>query len=143
MNLKPKVPPSTGVKDCYLPSKIKILIKTLSLSRSITRKLAIISLVAGILLINGCQNKRHSFKNMRTGQEKELASVKRRVEKLESQINSETNNSSQENFKQSASPIKSITFRIGTRDDRLRIYWKNGSNSDLPCMKEQSTWICG
>jgi hypothetical protein len=40
-------------------------------------------------------------------------------------------------------PIKSITFRTGTADDRLRIYWDNGTRSDLPCTKEQSTWVCG
>ena len=37
-----------------------------------------------------------------------------------------------------AGPIKSITFRRGTTDDRLRIYWADGSSSDLPCTQEQS-----
>ncbi|MFM8525954.1 MAG: hypothetical protein ACKOCM_10095 [Cyanobacteriota bacterium] len=40
-------------------------------------------------------------------------------------------------------PIQSITFRTGTADDRLRIYWENGTRSDLPCTKEQATWVCG
>jgi hypothetical protein len=40
-------------------------------------------------------------------------------------------------------PIKSITFRSGTADDRLRIYWENGTSSDLPCTQEQATWVCG
>jgi len=25
----------------------------------------------------------------------------------------------------------------------LRIYWADGSTSDLPCTKEQGTWACG
>jgi len=40
-------------------------------------------------------------------------------------------------------PIKSITFRSGTADDRLRIYWENGKVSSLPCTLEQGTWACG
>ncbi|WP_398330757.1 hypothetical protein [Vulcanococcus sp.] len=42
-----------------------------------------------------------------------------------------------------AGPVKSLTFRMGTSDDRLRIYWADGTSSDLPCTKEQSTWACG
>ena len=42
-----------------------------------------------------------------------------------------------------AGAIKSITYRSGTSDDRLRIYWADGSVSDLPCTKEQSTTACG
>ena len=39
--------------------------------------------------------------------------------------------------------IKSLTYRSGTSDDRLRIYWADGSVSDLPCTKEQNTLACG
>jgi hypothetical protein len=42
-----------------------------------------------------------------------------------------------------AGPVKSLTFRMGTQDDRLRIYWADGTSSDLPCTKEQATWACG
>jgi len=42
-----------------------------------------------------------------------------------------------------AGPVKSLTFRMGTQDDRLRIYWADGTQSDLPCTKEQSIWACG
>lgn len=42
-----------------------------------------------------------------------------------------------------AGVIKSLTFRSGTSDDRLRIYWADGSVSDLPCTKEQNTLACG
>jgi len=39
--------------------------------------------------------------------------------------------------------IRSLTFRMGTEDDRLRVYWADGSTSDLPCTKEQNVWACG
>jgi hypothetical protein len=42
-----------------------------------------------------------------------------------------------------AGPVKSLTFRSGTDDDRLRIYWADGTSSDLPCTKEQTTLVCG
>ena len=42
-----------------------------------------------------------------------------------------------------AGVVKSLTFRSGTKDDRLRIYWADGSVSDLPCTKEQNTLACG
>jgi hypothetical protein len=42
-----------------------------------------------------------------------------------------------------AGVIKSLTLRLGSEDDRLRIYWADGSQTDLPCTKEQSTYVCG
>ena len=36
-----------------------------------------------------------------------------------------------------------LTLRSGTDDDRLRIYWADGSTTDLPCTKEQATLVCG
>jgi outer membrane murein-binding lipoprotein Lpp len=39
--------------------------------------------------------------------------------------------------------IRSLTYRSGTSDDRLRIYWSDGKVSDLPCTKEQNTFVCG
>lgn len=42
-----------------------------------------------------------------------------------------------------AGVIKSLTLRLGSEDDRLRIYWADGSRTDLPCTKEQSTYVCG
>ncbi|MFM7238021.1 MAG: hypothetical protein ACK5GZ_06950 [Cyanobium sp.] len=42
-----------------------------------------------------------------------------------------------------AGPVKSLTLRTGSEDDRLRIYWADGSSSDLPCTQEQNTLVCG
>jgi len=47
------------------------------------------------------------------------------------------------NSKAPAGVVKSLTYRSGTGDDRLRIYWADGSVSDLPCTKEQNTTACG
>ncbi|MCP9935098.1 MULTISPECIES: hypothetical protein [Cyanophyceae] len=42
-----------------------------------------------------------------------------------------------------AGVVKSLTLRTDTEDDRLRIYWADGSRTDLPCTKEQTTLVCG
>ena len=42
-----------------------------------------------------------------------------------------------------SSKIKSLTLRLRSDDDRLRIYWQDGKVSDFPCTKEQRTWACG
>ena len=67
-----------------------------------------------------------------------------RLQQLEQRLNTLQNaNPSDPSNKVPVGPIKSITFRTGTADDRLRIYWENGTRSDLPCTKEQATWVCG
>ena len=41
-------------------------------------------------------------------------------------------------------PLRSVTLRMGTADDRLRMYWADGQTSDLPCTQEgNGTWACG
>lgn len=52
-------------------------------------------------------------------------------------------NGSTDNDRVPAGPVRSLTFRSGTEDDRLRIYWADGSSSDLPCTREQNTLVCG
>lgn len=42
-----------------------------------------------------------------------------------------------------AGPVKSLTYRTGDQGNRLRIYWSNGSTTDLECNQEQSTLACG
>ena len=39
--------------------------------------------------------------------------------------------------------IKSLTYRTAEDGNRLRIYWADGSRTDLPCTKEQTTLVCG
>jgi len=43
-----------------------------------------------------------------------------------------------------AGPLRSLTLRIGTKDDRLRIYWADGQTSNLICSQEgNGVWACG
>ena len=114
-----------------------------SFNRYLQGAFTAIYIATGTLLINGCEKKQQVLSNNQTFNEEELHLLKLRVDQLEQQINSETKNSSKRHLRNVKSPIKSMTFRIGTTDDRLRIYWSDGSNSDLPCTKEQSIWVCG
>jgi outer membrane murein-binding lipoprotein Lpp len=69
-----------------------------------------------------------------------------KIEQLEQRLNklaSERHDGSDRQGKPPAGRIKSLTLRTGTEDDRLRIYWADGSTTDLPCTKEQSTFVCG
>ena len=41
-------------------------------------------------------------------------------------------------------PLRSLTLRLGTDDDRLRLYWADGQDSNLLCSQEgRGTWACG
>ncbi len=112
-------------------------------NKQLKRPVIFICLAIGTLLINGCQNKQKIQSNNQASQIEEINRLKLRVTELERQIGSRTKHSSSNHFKNTTSLIKSITFRIGTTDDRLRIYWSDGSTNNLPCTKEQSIWVCG
>ena len=116
-----------------------------SLSRSMQRAaITCICLLSSISLISSCKNKQPLIRNDQFLQDQEMSRLRLRIEQLERQIGSnQSTNSSSINVSKSSGPIKSITFRIGSKDDRLRIYWADGSNTDLPCTKEQSIWACG
>ncbi len=119
------------------------------MEKSILSKRYIISIVAvttlctGAGLLSGCQGKQSNLRKNKFTQETDIKQLRQRIDQLESQIKSNTSNSSNKQSRGTDSPIKSLTFRIGSKDDRLRIYWANGSNTDLPCTKEQAIWICG
>ena len=103
------------------------------------------TLLLGIfLLVVGCQTENNeNQKNTYSLQEAELNELKIRFSELEESIQGKKSQADLENIKVNVSPIKSLTFRLGSNDDRLRIYWKDGSKTDLPCTKEQSIWACG
>ena len=69
--------------------------------------------------------------------------LEQRIEQLERQVGEKLPTPSDTSSKVPAGPVSSITMRTGTADDRLRIYWADGTRSDLPCTKEQNTWACG
>jgi hypothetical protein len=69
-----------------------------------------------------------------------------KIQQLEQRLNklaNERRDGSDPKGKPPAGVIKSLTIRTGTDDDRLRIYWSDGSTTDLPCTKEQATFACG
>lgn len=69
--------------------------------------------------------------------------LEQRIEQLERQVGEKLPIPSDTSSKVPVGPVSSITMRTGTADDRLRIYWADGTRSDLPCTKEQNTWACG
>tara|TARA_B100000700_G_C14877722_1_gene776519 strand:+ start:187 stop:555 length:369 start_codon:yes stop_codon:yes gene_type:complete len=105
-------------------------------------------LILGIfLLISFIKTNKKQDANFLLNQEAELNQIKIKLSELENLIkgNKENNlitNTAQIN-EENLSPIKSVTFRMDSNDDRLRIYWSNGNKTDIPCTKEQSIWVCG
>ena len=78
-----------------------------------------------------------------TTERKAINRLEQRIEQLERQVGEQIPPPSDQSNKVTTGPISSITLRTGTADDRLRIYWADGTRSDLPCTKEQNTWACG
>ncbi len=100
-------------------------------------RLPFAALVACSLLVTACQRGP-------TAESQRLDQLQLRVDQLEKRLSlSHANDPSDRSGKSPAGVVKSLTFRMGSQDDRLRIYWADGSTSDLPCTKEQGTWACG
>ena len=100
-------------------------------------------LVATALLLAGC-----STSALNTdGNDASQATFERlelRVNQLEQQLNDFKGASAPADSKTPAGPIRSLTPRLGTDDDRLRLYWGDGQTSDLACSQEgKGTWACG
>ncbi|MCP9772765.1 hypothetical protein KBY66_09015 [Synechococcus sp. Tobar12-5m-g] len=77
-------------------------------------------------------------------QSKRIDQLEQRLQQVEQRLASPAGtNAADPAGKPPAGVVKSLTFRMGSADDRLRIYWADGSSSDLPCTKEQGTWACG
>ncbi len=101
--------------------------------------LLVATMLAAGLLGAGCQ--RGPSEEMRR-----LDQVDLKIQQLEQRLNKfslRSEDGSDKAGKPPAGVIKSLTFRLGSEDDRLRIYWADGSRTDLPCTKEQSTYVCG
>ncbi|MFO0038590.1 MAG: hypothetical protein ACK522_06555 [Synechococcaceae cyanobacterium] len=96
-------------------------------------------LVAATLLLGGCQRGP-------SAEAQRIDELEFKIQQLEERVNkvaSERANGSDRSGKPPAGVVKSLTLRSGTDDDRLRIYWADGSTTDLPCTKEQATLVCG
>jgi hypothetical protein len=99
-------------------------------------------LLAGCLLTlglaSGCQRQP-------SAEAQRLDQLNLKIQQLEQRLNkvSQQTDGADRSGKPPAGVIKSLTLRLGSDDDRLRIYWADGSRTDLPCTKEQSTFVCG
>ncbi len=97
----------------------------------------------GILICSSCQQKKENLFNDPQNSLKAIENLEIRINQLENRIEQNFSKTNRKNFQAPSGPIKSITFRLGTNDDRLRIYWTDGRRTDLPCLKEQAIWVCG
>ena len=96
-------------------------------------------LLATGLLLGGCRTE-PSAESQRIDQ------LEFKIQQLEQRLNKVANQKSDgadQTGKPPAGVIKSLTMRSGTEDDRLRIYWADGTRTDIPCTKEQATLVCG
>ena len=70
--------------------------------------------------------------------------LEQRIEKLEEELQKLKSLSGNADSKTPAGPLQSLTLRIGTEDDRLRMYWADGQTSNLICSQEgKGVWACG
>ena len=68
----------------------------------------------------------------------------RRLSELERRLGTAIADQTDTDSRTPTGPIRSLTLRLGSEDDRLRLYWADGQTSDLLCTNEgQKTWACG
>ena len=107
-----------------------------------------IYLVAGFLLLAGCQASEPDGSSPdQSTPDSTKASIERlelRLDQLEQRVEEQRPSPPDTGDKTPAGPIRSLTLRIGTDDDRLRLYWADGQRSDLLCSQEgRGIWACG
>lgn len=136
-----RMPPGPWAMCAAISVLIGMALPALS-SAVIGRRVLHSGLAAGLLLsLVACQPK-SSPEVMQLQQRLEQQNVK--IQQLEQKLNSlSPKGAADPSGKPPAGPVKSLTFRTGTSDDRLRVYWGDGSTTDLPCTKEQATLVCG
>jgi len=91
-------------------------------------------------LLSSCQTPSNRAKNGSPSQTQAIQQLDARLKRLEQRFDTAAPD---QGNRVPPGPIKSITFRSGTADDRVRIYWANGERTNLPCTLEQGTWACG
>ena len=99
-----------------------------------------LALLIGMVTLSSCQADQRSEVDQRS---ETLKRLELRVKQLEQQVG-QPKPIPDTDEKTPPGPIKSLTLRMGTIDDRLRIYWADGRSSDLPCNQEsKGVWACG
>ena len=102
-----------------------------------------VALMASLLLVVGLGS---ACQRGPSAESQRLDRVDLKIQQLEQRLNKlsvRSEDGADKAGKPPAGVIKSLTLRMGSEDDRLRIYWADGSQTDLPCTKEQSTFVCG
>lgn len=103
--------------------------------------LALALTLAAAFALGACE-KKPSAELQQLQQRLEQQNLK--IQQLEQKLNAVTpKGAADSSGKPPAGPVKSLTYRSGTSDDRLRIYWADGTSSNLPCTQEQATLVCG
>ena len=104
------------------------------------RRFVSIGFIAGLIACSGCTTPPSISDTARSKFER----IERRLQRLERDQGVTTSPQAPNDPKAPAGPIRSLTLRIGTDDDRLRLYWADGQTSDLICSEEgKGTWACG
>ena len=113
------------------------------------RPMSAAALCGGLLLLSGCQRgwiptQDAEQSRTGTGSDAALRRLELRLDQLERRLEDRSNGSAANDAKTPAGPLQSLTLRIGSDDDRLRLYWADGQRSDLSCSKEGTgVWACG
>ena len=116
----------------------------LPISAPAVRSLAIaICAVTTVALISACSRGPGEQQTTDKNIDAEIGALTTRMDQLERRVSEGMPGSDDSGERVPPGPIKSITFRSGTADDRVRIYWEDGRVSNLPCTLEQGTWACG
>jgi hypothetical protein len=103
--------------------------------------LAATAATASVLVLGACQFKPSSA-DLQLQQRQEQLELK--LQQLEQRLNAiSPRDGADPSGKPPAGPVKSLTYRTGDQGNRLRIYWSNGSTTDLECNQEQATLACG
>lgn len=101
--------------------------------------IAALTVLAAAVVLGGCERQP-------SPEAQRIEELNLKIQQLEQRLNTLARQSADAADRKGNPPagvIKSLTLRTGTEDDRLRIYWADGSTTDLPCTKEQSTFACG
>ena len=141
INLKRKEPLFIGVKGWSTADQLerRKSIRSIVMSRSSPLRW----LVATTLLLTGCSSSALNTTD-KNASKATLERLELRVNQLERQLNDIAPSPSPSDSKTPAGPIRSLTLRLGTDDDRLRLYWGDGQTSDLACSQEgKGIWACG
>ena len=73
-----------------------------------------------------------------------IKQLERRINQLEQELQELKSPAGDADSKTPTGPLRSLTLRIGTEDDRLRMYWADGQTSNLICSEEgKGVWACG